>query len=195
MITNEGIVIRTDCASISVLKRITSGVKLMHVDSENGIKVANIAKVREQVRADQEDQEEQVESDEENPSDGMQKHIHCSVVISETLLVCKSYQQYSCGKEDGIVENYRWICLLYTSILSGETEDEVRIFFTGNHIVFEFDATTVVSRLIEGEYFKINQMLSSDYETKFIINKKELLDVYKRQTIDRSVLFNNTTTF
>ena len=43
----------------------------MHVDSENGIKVANIAKVREQVRADQEDQEEQVESDEENPSDGM----------------------------------------------------------------------------------------------------------------------------
>ena len=68
IITNEGIVIRTDCASISVLKRITSGVKLMHVDSENGIKVANIAKVREQVRADQ---EEQVESDEENPSDGM----------------------------------------------------------------------------------------------------------------------------
>ena len=37
-----------------VLKRITSGVKLMHVDSENGIKVANIAKVREQVRTDQE---------------------------------------------------------------------------------------------------------------------------------------------
>ena len=68
MITNEGIVIRTDCASISVLKRITSGVKLMHVDSENGIKVANIAKVREQVRADQ---EEQVELDEENPSDGL----------------------------------------------------------------------------------------------------------------------------
>ena len=71
MITNEGIVIRTDCASISVLKRITSGVKLMNVDSENGIKVANIAKVREQVRAEQDDQEEQVEVSEENPSDDM----------------------------------------------------------------------------------------------------------------------------
>ena len=35
-----------------------------------------------------------------------------------------------------------------------------------NHIVFEFDKTMVVSRLIEGEYFKIDQMLSSDYETK-----------------------------
>ncbi len=71
MITNEGIVIRTDCASISVLKRITSGVKLMDVDHENGIKVANIAKVREQVRAEQEDQEEQVDVSEENPSDDM----------------------------------------------------------------------------------------------------------------------------
>ena len=41
----------------------------------------------------------------------------------------------------------------------------------------------VVSRLIEGEYFKINQMLSSDYETKVVINKKEFLD-----SIDRANL-------
>lgn len=70
-----------------------------------------------------------------------------------------------------------------SKILSGETEDEVRIFFTGNHIVFEFDKTTVVSRLIEGEYFKINQMLSNDYETKFVINKKELLNCIDRATL------------
>ena len=70
-----------------------------------------------------------------------------------------------------------------SKILSGETEDEVRIFFTGNHIVFEFDNTIVVSRLIEGEYFKINQMLSSDYETKFVINKKEMLSCIDRATL------------
>lgn len=70
-----------------------------------------------------------------------------------------------------------------SKILSGETEDEVRIFFTGNHIVFEFDNTTVVSRLIEGEYFKINQMLSSDYETKFVINKREMLSCIDRATL------------
>ena len=33
-------------------------------------------------------------------------------------------------------------------------------------LLFEFDETVVVSRLIEGEYFRIDQMLSSDYETK-----------------------------
>ena len=70
-----------------------------------------------------------------------------------------------------------------SKILSGETAEEVRIFFTGNHIVFEFDNTMVVSRLIEGEYFKINQMLSSDYETKFVINKKELLSCIDRATL------------
>ena len=66
----------------------------------------------------------------------------------------------------------------------GEVEDQVKIFFTDNHIVFEFDDTVVVSRLIEGEYFRIDQMLSSDYETKVKINKREFLDC-----IDRATLF------
>ena len=71
-----------------------------------------------------------------------------------------------------------------SKILSGETEDEISIFFTENHIVFEFANTVVVSRLIEGEYFRIDQMLSSDYETKVEINKREFLDC-----IDRATLF------
>ena len=61
-----------------------------------------------------------------------------------------------------------------SKILTGGIEDNVRIFITGRHIMFEFDDTVVVSRLIEGEYFRIEQMLSSDYETKISMNKKEL---------------------
>ena len=70
-----------------------------------------------------------------------------------------------------------------SKIISGDTDKDVNIFFTGKHIVFEFDKTTVVSRLIEGEYFKIDQMLSSDYETKVTINKKELLECIDRATL------------
>lgn len=70
-----------------------------------------------------------------------------------------------------------------SKILSGEKEDEIKIFFTANHIVFEFDNTIVVSRLIEGEYFRIDQMLSSDYETKFVINKREFLNCIDRSTL------------
>ena len=70
-----------------------------------------------------------------------------------------------------------------SKILSSEVEDKVNIFFTNNHILFEFDDTIVVSRLIEGEYFKIDQMISSDYETKVVINKKEFLNCIDRATL------------
>ena len=70
-----------------------------------------------------------------------------------------------------------------SKILSGEAESMVNISYTSNHIVFEFDNTVVVSRLIEGEYFKVDQMLSNDYETKVRINKKELLSSIDRATL------------
>ena len=70
-----------------------------------------------------------------------------------------------------------------SKILSGETEKDVSLFFTDNQVVFEFDQTTVVSRLIEGEYFRIDQMLSSDYETKVKVNKKEFLSCIDRATL------------
>ena len=70
-----------------------------------------------------------------------------------------------------------------SKILSGEAESMVDISYTNNHIVFEFDNTIVVSRLIEGEYFRIDQMLSSDYETKVQINRRELLNCIDRATL------------
>lgn len=70
-----------------------------------------------------------------------------------------------------------------SKILSGDADKEVLIFFGKNHIMFEFEQTVVVSRLIEGEYFRISQMLSSDYETKMTVNKKDFLD-----SIERSLL-------
>lgn len=70
-----------------------------------------------------------------------------------------------------------------SKILSGEVEDLVNIYFTENHIIFDFDQTTMVSRLIEGEYFKIDQMLTGDYETKMTINKKEFLNCIDRATL------------
>ena len=63
------------------------------------------------------------------------------------------------------------------------SKDMVDIFFADNHILFEFDETKVVSRLIEGEYFHIDQMLSSDYDTKVKINKREFLSCIDRATL------------
>ena len=70
-----------------------------------------------------------------------------------------------------------------SKILSGDVDKDVHIFFTEKHILFEFDNTTVVSRLIEGEYLKINNILSADYETKIKLNKKEFLGCIDRSTL------------
>ena len=91
-------------------------------------------------------------------------------------------------KLDGRADNVRVVIPGKTlqeisKILNADAESFVNIYFTNNHVLFEFDQTHVVSRLIEGDYFKINQMLSNDYETKVSINKKEFLD-----SIDRANL-------
>lgn len=70
-----------------------------------------------------------------------------------------------------------------SKILSSDADAMVTIYFTNNHILFEFDNTLVVSRLIEGEYFKINQMLSSDYETGLWNYKREFLSSIDRATL------------
>ena len=61
MITTAGIIIRISCEDISVLGRITSGVKLMNISEEN-ISVASITKVRETV--EEETTEESIEKTE-----------------------------------------------------------------------------------------------------------------------------------
>ena len=68
-------------------------------------------------------------------------------------------------------------------IIPGDAESDVTVYFTNNHIVFEFDETVVISRLIEGEFFKINQMITKDHETKITVNKREFLDCLDRATL------------
>ena len=56
LITTEGIIIRLECKDISILGRITSGVKLMNL--KNDITVASIAKVREKEEESEKTEEE-----------------------------------------------------------------------------------------------------------------------------------------
>ena len=73
MITTEGIIIRLQCSDISILGRITSGVKLINLS--DGVTVASFAKVREkeeekegaaQTEESSESDQEEVNSNEEN---------------------------------------------------------------------------------------------------------------------------------
>ena len=70
-----------------------------------------------------------------------------------------------------------------SKIISDSTEKTVNMYFEQNEILFEFDNTKMVSRLIEGNYFDVDKMITSDYETKVVINKKEFIECIERSTL------------
>ena len=69
MITNEGVVIRISVEDISVIGRNTSGVKLMNIDPDSNIRVASIAKVRDDGEKSEGDGIEELELSEEHPEE------------------------------------------------------------------------------------------------------------------------------
>lgn len=69
-----------------------------------------------------------------------------------------------------------------SKIISGEHDKEIRIAFAKNHILFRYENTKLVSRVIEGEYFKVESMLKQDYKTHFKINKRDFLNCLDRST-------------
>ncbi len=70
-----------------------------------------------------------------------------------------------------------------SKIFTGDLDDMVNIYFTKSHIMLEIPGTTIVSRLIEGQYFNVDQMISSDYATKVRINNRTLVSCVDRATL------------
>ncbi|MDO5702001.1 MAG: DNA polymerase III subunit beta [Lachnospiraceae bacterium] len=68
-------------------------------------------------------------------------------------------------------------------IISGNIDELVRLHYSGNHIVFELPDTRIVSRLISGEYFDVDHMISTDYGTKITVNRSELIGCIERASL------------
>ncbi|MCR5624835.1 MAG: DNA polymerase III subunit beta [Lachnospiraceae bacterium] len=70
-----------------------------------------------------------------------------------------------------------------SKIISDDIEKRVIIYFSDNHVTFKFDNTTVLSRLIDGNYYNVDKMLTDTHNLKVTVNKAEMLE-----TVDRSLL-------
>lgn len=60
-------------------------------------------------------------------------------------------------------------------ILSNEEEYEVSLYFTDKHVLFDLGDTTIVSRVIEGEFMNYEQVFSDEYTTKVQADRKSLI--------------------
>ena len=86
LITTEGIIIQLNVSEVSVLGRITSGVKLMDLDSDKKIVVASMTKVRDAIPENVENAEEKLLEELERESDLTEEDIIETSGNSDTSL-------------------------------------------------------------------------------------------------------------
>lgn len=70
-----------------------------------------------------------------------------------------------------------------SKILNGDAEEMVHVYLAQKHAMFQFRTTTVVSRLIDGDYFNVDQMVSDSYSTHIRINRQDFLSCLDRATL------------
>ena len=70
-----------------------------------------------------------------------------------------------------------------SKVMSNDADELVDISFSKNHVRFEFGNTVMISRLIEGNFFNIDQMLKNNYETKVIVNKNRFFNCIDSSTL------------
>lgn len=68
-------------------------------------------------------------------------------------------------------------------ILPDKEEEIVSMYFTDNLALFETTDFTLVSRLLEGEFFKYESSFTDEYNTSIDINRHEFLSSLERATL------------
>ncbi len=59
-------------------------------------------------------------------------------------------------------------------------DESVIISFSKNHASFQFSKTIMVVRLINGDYFDIDRMISFDSETEIMVNRNQIISCMER---------------
>ena len=68
-------------------------------------------------------------------------------------------------------------------IIDSDTQKNVNIYFSKDHILFEFDKPLVLSRILDGQFFRIESMLSNDYDTKVNVSRLKLQSAIEQSMI------------
>ncbi len=67
-------------------------------------------------------------------------------------------------------------------ILSQE-DDNVSMYVTDKHILFDLGTATMVSRLIGGDFIRYEQSFTEEFKTKIVLDKSELIQTLERASL------------
>lgn len=70
-----------------------------------------------------------------------------------------------------------------SKILSDNLEDTVCIQVTEKHILFQMQSSRIVSRLIEGDFYHVDKLITKDYTSKITLNKRALIECLDRASL------------
>lgn len=68
-------------------------------------------------------------------------------------------------------------------ILPADESSAISFYVTDKHILFELENCIIVSRLLEGEFIKYDNMFTKETETTVNIDRRDLLDCIERATL------------
>jgi DNA polymerase-3 subunit beta len=64
-----------------------------------------------------------------------------------------------------------------------DTQDNVKIEFTGSHVLFGLENTRVISRVLEGEFINYRQIIPDEYGTSIRLKNIDLLESCERASL------------
>lgn len=68
-------------------------------------------------------------------------------------------------------------------IISTDKKEEIELIFSDKNVKFVLDSCIVVSRLIDGDFIKFNQLFEVEYKTKITVNRLDLFNAIDRTTL------------
>ncbi|MBZ4646139.1 MAG: polymerase beta subunit [Clostridia bacterium] len=64
-----------------------------------------------------------------------------------------------------------------------EGEEDINIYITTKHVLFEFDNCRIISRLLEGEFLNYKQIIPKEYQLRVKASVKPLIDSIERAAL------------
>ena len=68
-------------------------------------------------------------------------------------------------------------------VLPSEDEQFVDFYFTDKRVVFETESFTFISRLLEGEFIKYEQVFNEDFSTLLVVDRAQMLGALERAVL------------
>ncbi|MDD4815750.1 MAG: DNA polymerase III subunit beta [Clostridia bacterium] len=79
--------------------------------------------------------------------------------------------------------------------LLDDSDKIINIYFQRNFLMVDLEDCIITTRLLEGEFINYKQIISSEFETKITINKKQLEDALERASLLSKIGQNNLVQF